>query len=141
MVQKGEIMNRRTVKRVKDPKACRPCGHCILDYIGSQPMYRCKVKPIMAQRENSCEKFYPLPTQAQQERSKDKEAPEFADADREDKINNVVGPVFCRAYNYLNDLKNLNDRLSADSAVRLLYSALSDLKSIAGLMNINVEED
>lgn len=104
------------------------------------PMYRCEVKPIMAQEENNCKKFQPPPTLAQQERSTDKGTPEFAGADREDKITNVVGPIFCRAYNYLNDLKNLNDRLSADSAVLLLYAALSDLKSIAGLMNINVED-
>ena len=126
-------MNRRTVKRVKDPKSCGPCEHWVAEKFVSHPtpLYRCRVKPIMAQKENSCEQFQPPPI--------DKEATDLADADHENMINNVVGPLICRAYHYLEDCKNLNDRLSTDSAVRLLYSALSDLKTIAGLIDINVE--
>lgn len=52
-------MNRRTVKRVKDPKACGPCGHCIQEDFGHQRMHRCNVKPIMAKEENNCEQCIP----------------------------------------------------------------------------------
>lgn len=127
-------MNHRNTKRVKDPKACASCVNCVKELNGARPTtYRCSVTPIVA-GEKVCEKSTPL-----QKQSKGKGTPESADENRENVINNVVGPLLCRAHNYLDDLKNLNDRLSVDSAVRLLYAALTDIKTVAGMLEINVE--
>ena len=41
-------MNNRTVKRVKDPKACGGCDNCVEEKNGSRKTYHCRVQPIKA---------------------------------------------------------------------------------------------
>ena len=42
-------MNKRTVKWVKNPKACRHCKHCVADNPSDvNPRFACRIKPIEA---------------------------------------------------------------------------------------------
>lgn len=118
-------MNHRNVKRVKDPKACASCANCVKELNGARPTtYRCSVTPILA-GEKVCEKATP--------RS------EPLEVKPHNNFQESVGPLLTRAYDYMQDIRNLNSELSSDSALLLLSAALMDIKTVADILEINVE--
>lgn len=118
-------MNHRNAKRVKDPKACASCANCVKELNGARPTtYRCSVTPIVA-GEKVCEKAIPRP-----------EPPEVKPTHN---FQESVGPLLRQAHNYMQDIQNLNSELSSDSALLLLSMALTDIKAVASILEINVE--
>lgn len=118
-------MNHRNVKRVKDPKACALCANCVKELNGARPAtYRCSVTPIEA-GEKLCEKATP-----RREPFKERSLKEVQEA---------AGPLLVKAHNYMQDILTLNSELSPDSALRLLSAALTDIKTVAVMLEINAE--
>lgn len=124
-------MNKRTVKRVKDPKGCAKCAHLIVERNGARPTtYACRVRPIVACK-TTCDKGMP--------EGMPEEKPVALEQKPEINWQESVGPQLIAAFNMLGDVCSLNSELSADAALELVKGAKSRIESIAAVMNVNLE--
>ena len=122
-------MNKRTVKRVKDPKACASCASCVKELNGDRPAtYRCSVTPILA-GEKVREMAIPRP-----------EPLEVKEVEPLHNFQESVGPLLRQAHNYMQDIQNLNSELSSDSALLLLSAALTNIMDVASILEIKLED-
>lgn len=130
-------MNKRTVKRVKNPKACAPCAHCVKERHGNRPdTYRCGIKPIIA-GEKMCDEGVvvgDLKVEGAVDGQKIAREPR-----PEINYQEAVGPDLIKANNLLEDVCSLNSDLSQDSALELVWGARRSLESIARALRINLE--
>lgn len=152
-------MNRRNMKRVRDPKACKGCTSCEITSIptdnGIEPPYQVFIKvpesgngmPSIVLRSVS-DKSYPADlikvngaianelngwkiAHAINERPTLEIKPEY----------NIdsIGNDFIAAYRQIEDVVNLNEEMASESAVTLISTALKKLKVCADYLGINVE--